>query len=83
MRLHFLYLFVGSLQTRFSATVVHYCILQVLSKNVWNNWIKAVREGFSSDYADYSMLRSDGQWGLNSNIFLASLRKSFLANTID
>lgn len=45
-----------------------------------NNWIIAVREGFSSDYTDYGLQLSDGQCGLKSIIWLVSLRKSFLAN---
>lgn len=81
MRLRFLYIFVGSLWTRFITAAAHSWILQTLNKNVWNNWIKGVGEGLRSDYADYSMLCSDGQWGLKS--CLASLRKSFLVNAID
>lgn len=44
------------------------------------NWIIAVREGFSSDYTDYSLQCSDGQRGLKSIIWLLSHRKSFLAH---
>lgn len=64
-------------------TAVQQCILQAPIFG-WipfcNNWIIAVREGFSSDYTDYGLQRSDGQCGLKSIIWLVSLRKSFLAN---
>ncbi len=69
-----------ALRSKVQHSILQVSIFEWIPVVVCNNWIMAVREGFSSDYTDYSLHCSDGLCGLKSIIWLVSHRKSSLAN---